>query len=72
MIILMIQWRLVQSAAEKMRIDSSGNVGIGTTSPTEKLEVVGNIRIDSTSAAQLFLDSAAGNDSVINFQEGAS
>ena len=48
------------------------NVGIGTTSPTEKLEVVGNIRIDSTSAAQLFLDSAAGNDSVINFQEGAT
>ena len=60
------------AAAYRMRIDSSGNVGIGTTSPTEKLEVVGNIRIDSTSAAQLFLDSAAGNDSVINFQEGAS
>ena len=51
---------------------TAGNVGIGTTSPTEKLEVVGNIRIDSTSAAQFFLDSAAGNDSVINFQEGAS
>ena len=47
-------------------------LGIGTTTPTEKLEIVGNIRIDSTSAAQLFLDSAAGNDSVINFQEGAS
>ena len=57
---------------ERMRITSAGNVGIGTTSPTEKLEVVGNIRIDSTSAAQLFLDSAAGNDSVINFQEGAT
>ena len=58
--------------SEKLRIKSDGNVGIGTTSPTEKLEVVGNIRIDSTSAAQLFLDSAAGNDSVINFQEGAT
>jgi hypothetical protein len=30
--------------AERMRIDSSGNVGIGTNSPADKLNVVGNIR----------------------------
>jgi hypothetical protein len=29
--------------AESMRIDSSGNVGIGTTTPSEKLNVSGNI-----------------------------
>jgi hypothetical protein len=29
---------------ERMRIDRDGNVGIGTTSPTEKLSVNGNIR----------------------------
>ena len=32
---------------ERMRIDSSGNVGIGTTSPSEKLDVNGNIKVDN-------------------------
>jgi trimeric autotransporter adhesin len=32
------------STTERMRIDSLGNVGIGTTSPAERLHVIGNIR----------------------------
>ena len=32
--------------SERMRIDSSGNVGIGTTSPSQKLEVNGNVLIN--------------------------
>jgi len=35
------------NSAERVRIDSSGKVGIGTTSPTEKLDVNGNININS-------------------------
>jgi len=34
--------------AEKFRVNSSGSVGIGTTSPTQKLEVNGNIRADGS------------------------
>lgn len=35
------------SGGERMRIDSSGNVGIGTTSPGTKLDVSGNMRFSA-------------------------
>jgi hypothetical protein len=38
------------SFTERMVIDSAGNVGIGTTSPTEKLQVAGSIRVTSNAS----------------------
>jgi len=38
-------FRFQNTNGELIRIDASGNVGIGTTAPSEKLEVAGNIKI---------------------------
>ena len=37
------------NVTEKMRIDSSGNVGIGTATPLEKLHIYGNILLEGSS-----------------------
>jgi hypothetical protein len=59
------------SNTERMRIDASGNVGIGTASPSEKLEVAGNLKITGsnlsiapstgTSAAYVLNTNTSGN-----------
>ena len=36
------------TGSERMRITSSGNVGIGNSNPTEKLDVTGNIAVSGT------------------------
>lgn len=40
---------------ERVRIDSAGNVGIGTTNPSQKLDIRGNAKVDSATQYDGFI-----------------
>jgi hypothetical protein len=52
----------------RMFIEAGGNVGIGTTTPSEKLTVVGNLLIESDTTGQALIELGEGLD----FAEGFS
>jgi hypothetical protein len=43
------------SITQKMVVDSSGNVGVGTSSPAKKLHVSGDILVDNSTSSTIFL-----------------
>jgi len=51
---------------ERLRVDGSGNLGIGTTNPTSKLHVSGDVRVSGVVTATSFVGSGANLTGVIS------
>ena len=62
-----LYWYDYTASAYRMVINSSGNVGIGTSSPSEKLEVTGNLILDATDSNIKIKSGSGGTTGAVNW-----
>lgn len=55
--------RFVSGSSERFRIHNNGYIGIGTSLPTEKLDVEGNIQMNGNQIKNMVLDNRTGDPS---------
>ncbi|QDP51206.1 MAG: putative tail fiber protein [Prokaryotic dsDNA virus sp.] len=64
-------FRFSNSSGELMRIDTTGNFGLGTTSPSEKLEVTGHIKLTNNgNFIKMIRNSSSAVINVMGFESG--
>ena len=55
------------AGAYRIAFDTNGNLGVGTTSPTSQLHVVGNVQLYGTSGGNININTAASGNGDISF-----
>ena len=63
--------RLATGSSERVRIDSSGNVGIGTDNPAQPLSVMKNSNTSNTTPIAVFDTEVAGDYGIVEIDSGA-
>lgn len=58
--------------SSRMFIDSSGNVGIGTTSPAEKLTVDGNLKVLKGDDARIYINDVGDSSTILLRSDGSN
>jgi hypothetical protein len=63
---------LSTAGAERLRVDSSGNLGVGTIAPAFKLDVIGGIRSQGGSSQNIVVSAGTGVSSIASYGAGSS